>query len=226
MARKERHMFTTRRLLAGAALGLVFALAACGGSSTTTTAPASAAAAASERPSPAVQPPADSQAPAASEAPAASSEPSMPAISLAPGNAGDLEAMIPSTVGALKLQKTSFDGASIPMAGTPIDSSKLDPLLAKYGKTVADLRFAMGIGASGTTPTMVYALQLRGVPAAEFMSQIDSSATAAAKTTMGGKTVYTNSGGGISSVIYPKDDVVFIIVAGDTQAQAIVAALP
>jgi hypothetical protein len=214
-------MSTNRRLIAGA-LGLAFALAACGSSSTATTTPSSAAVASQ---SPAVQPPPDSQAPA-SEAPGATSAPSMPAISLAPGNAGDLEAMIPSSVGGLTLQKTSFDGASIPMSGTPIDNSKLDPLLAKYGKTVADLRFAMGIGASGTIPTMVYALQLRGVPATEFMGQIGSSADAAAKTTMGGKTVYTNSAGGISTVIYPKDDIVFMIIAGDSQAQTIVSALP
>jgi len=206
---------TDRRLLAGA-LGLAVLVAACGSSAATATP------AATQAPSQA----AATQPPAATPVPGDTTEPSMPAISLAPGNAGDLEAMIPSTVGGLTLQKTSFDGASIPLAGTPIDNTKLDPLLAKYGKSMADLRFAMGIGTSATGATMIYALQVRGVPATEFMNQVGSSADATNKLTIGGKTVYGESGSGMSSIVYPKGDVLFMVVASDKDAQAIVSALP
>jgi hypothetical protein len=206
---------TINRSGAAAILATLLLVGACGGSASQSPSQAPSAAA-SEAPTA-----------AATQAAAASTAPSMPAVSLAPGNAGDLEAMIPSTVGSITFQKTSFDGASIPLAGTPIDQTKLDPLLSKYGKSVADMRFAIGIGAGGsgaTLPTMVYALQIKGVPAKDFMSQVDSSSTSS--TTMGGKTVYNTSAGGMSSVLYPKDDVLFIIVGSDADAQSIVAALP
>ncbi len=204
---------TIHRSGAAAILAALLIVAACSGSASQ--APSAATSAAPSA--------------AASQAAVATTPPSQPAISLAPGNAGDLEAMIPSTVGSMTFQKTSFDGASIPLAGTPIDQTKLDPLLSKFGKSVADIRFAIGIGAGGsgaTLPTMVYALQIKGVPASDFMSQVDSSATSSDKTTMGGKTVYSTTAGGMSSVLYPKDDVLFIIVGSDADAQAIVAALP
>jgi hypothetical protein len=220
-------MTSDRRLLGGA-LGLALLVAACGGSAAATPSAASQAAAASQAPaaSAASQAPADSSSPADSQAAGSSSGPSMPAISLAPGNAGDLEAMIPSTVGSITFQKTSFDGASIPLSGTPFDNSKVDPVLSKYGKTVADLRFAMGISTSATGVTMVYALQLRGVPASEFMTALDSSTTSTDKITLGGKTVYGTTGAGMSSIMYPKDDVVFMVIASDKDVAAIVAALP
>jgi hypothetical protein len=208
-------MTSDRRLLGGA-LGLALLVAACGGSTATTSGASSAAS----------QAPAATSSPADSQAAGSSTAPSMPGISLAPGNAGDLEAMIPTTVGSITFQKTSFDGASIPLSGTPFDNSKVDPLLAKYGKSVADLRFAMGISTSATGVTMVYALQLKGVPASEFMTALDSSTSATDKITLGGKTVYGTTGTGMSSIIYPKDDVVFMVIASDADAAAIVAALP
>ena len=209
-------MTTDRRLLSGA-LGLALLVAACGGSAATTPSTSSAA---SSAPGASVA----SQAPAASQAPGTSA--TIPDISLAPGNAADLEAMIPSTVGTLTLQKTSFDGASIPLSGTPFNNSQLDPLLAKYHKSLADLRFAMGVAASGTGMTIVYALQLRGVPATEFMTGLDTGTSTSDQLSLSGKTVYGTTGAGMSSIIYPKDDVVFMVVASDKDAAAIVAALP
>ena len=196
-------MTTDRRVLAGA-LGLALLVAACGGSASATPTPAAST---------------------AGQAPGDSAVPSTPAINLPAGNAGDLEALIPTTVGTMTLQKTSFDLSTIPLAGMPFDNSKLSPLLAKYGKTAADVRMAMGIAASATGATEVIAIQLKGVPATEFMTQLGST-TAADQISLGGKTVYGSSGAGMSSIVYPHDDILFLVIAADADAATIVAALP
>ena len=220
-------MTTDRRLLAGA-LGFALLVAACGGSSTGTSAPA-ASSGGGQSAAPGTQAPAATQAPVDTQAPQDTSAPTMPAISLAPGSAGDLEAMIPATVGSITFQKSSFDGASIPLAGTPIDQANLDPLLAKYGKTIADIRFAIGIGTGGSTatvPTMVYALQIKGVPATEFMAEVAGGSDSGTAATVGGKTVTQTSVGGFSIVLYPKGDVLFMVSSSAADADAILAALP
>ena len=210
-------MTTDRRLL-GVAFGFALLVAACGGSSSS---PAATQAPASQ--APAELQAAMSEAP--SQAPAASTEPSMPDISLTPGGASALEGTLPASAGGVNFTKTSFDGASIPGAGMPFDSSNLDPTLSKYGKTIADVKFAIATSATGTP--MVYALQLQGVPATTFMTDAGIDTSGMTQTTIGGKSVWSESTAGMSQVIYPKDDVVYMILLGtDAQTQAILAALP
>ena len=204
---------TTDRRLVGAALGLALLVAACGGSSASPT--ASAAAQASQGTS------GNGQASAAPNV-------SFPDISLAPGAASDLEAMLPSNVGSVTFQKTSVDGSQIAGAGTPLDTSKMDPLLSKYGKSIADVRMAIATGSGGAVagmPDLIYAIQLTGVPASEWANQIDSTATG--KTiTVGGKQVMGDSQGGLTSVFYTKDDILFMVIASDKDAAGIVSQLP
>lgn len=213
-------MTTDRRLL-GTALGIALLVGACSSSSASPAATASAAA--SEAASQPAATEMATQAPADTSAPAAS----MPAISLAPGAAGDLESMLPSTVGDMTFQKTSIDGSQIPGAGSPIDTSKVDPLLSKFGKTIADVRLAIatGTGAAGGLPAMVYALQIKGVPATEFAQAIGADSTGNTMT-IGGKQVTGTSQGGMTTVYYPKDDIVFMVIAPDAIAQQVVAGLP
>jgi hypothetical protein len=206
-------MTLDRRLLGGV-LGLALLVAACGSSSATATPAAT----------PEASQPAPTEAP--TSAPADSSAPSMPDISLMPGNAGDLEAMLPSSVGGLTFTKTSMDGSKIPGAGTPIDTAQLDPIFSKYGKTLADVRFAVATSA-GSPPVMLYALQLKGVQATEFLDATGIDTSTMASSTIGGKSVYEEGAAGFSTIVYPKDDILFMILfASDTQAQAILAALP
>jgi len=200
------------------ALGLALIVSACSGSSAT---PSPSAAAS--------QAPAASQA-ATSQAPAGSSSgPSMPALSLTPGAASDLEAMLPTTVGKVTFQKTSIDGSQLAGAGTPLDTSQMDPLLSKYGKSIADVRMAIATGTGGGAfPDMVYAIQLKGVPASEWASQLDTNASSSSSPTMtvGGKQVVGTSTGGMTSVYYTKDDILFLVIAPDADAAAIVQGLP
>jgi hypothetical protein len=220
-------MITDRRLL-GAALGLALAVAACGGSSSSP----SSSPAASQEPAasqaPASEPP-PSEPPTVSEAPASeAAASSAPQLSLAPGSASDLEAMLPSTVNGVTFQKTSIDGSQIAGAGTPLDASKVDPLLSKFGKSIADVRLAYATGGTSTSgmPEMVYAIQIKGVPAAQWANEIDSTFTSGDTMTLGGKKVVGTSQGGFTTAYYTKDDVLFMIIAPDKDADAIASALP
>ena len=153
----------------------------------------------------------------------------MPALSLTPGAASDLEAMLPTTVGKVTFQKTSIDGSQLAGAGTPLDTSQMDPLLSKYGKSIADVRMAIATGTGGGAfPDMVYAIQLKGVPATEWASQLDTNASSSSSPTMtvGGKQVVGTSTGGMTSVYYTKDDILFLVIAPDADAAAIVQGLP
>jgi hypothetical protein len=202
------------------ALGLALALmlAACGGASTATSAPASQAAAATAgAPTEAAM----TDAPADTMAPVDTSGPD---ISLAPGAAGDLEAMLPSSIDGATFEKTSFDGAAIAGAGTPFDTSQIDPTLSQFGKSISDVKFALATSSAGSA---VYALQVKGVPAKDFMGALGLDTTGMTQATVGGKSVYQQAAGGMSSIIYPKDDIVFMLIAvGDTQASSILSALP
>jgi hypothetical protein len=222
-------MTIDRRLLAGG-LGLILAVAACGGSSTgssgATTAPAASAAAATSGPSVA----APTEAPVPTDVPAASSDTSTGvAPSLVPGAAADLEATLPDEAGGIKFQKTSFDGSSLGGAAMGIDAGSLAPLLAKYGKSVSDVRVAIAAPAnsSGTDTAMVIALQIKGIPADQLLGVTGTDASTLTKTTIGGKSVLSAGAGGFSVVVYPKDDVLYeVLLANPTVTEAIVQKLP
>ena len=97
-------MMTDRRLLGGA-LGFALLVAACGSSNASSSPSATADPSGSEAPS---------------ESPSAGANASGgPEISLSAGQAADLKAMLPSSIGSTQLQKSSFDGAQMPVSGLP-----------------------------------------------------------------------------------------------------------
>jgi hypothetical protein len=218
-------MTTHRRLLAGA-IGLSLVLAACGGSSTAssgtgaTTAPATAAPVATEAP-------VATDAPAATEAPAATDD---GGGGLPDGATNDLANLLPETVNGVAYQRAGFDGDQLgaygAMAG--IDMGELEPVLQQYGKTVNDLNVAVATPAGSTElGGMIMAMQLEGVPAAELMGATGMASSDMTKSTVGGKEVYTAGGGGFGVVVYPKDDVLFMLLLTDAAtSEAILSALP
>ena len=212
-------MTTDRRLIAGA-IGLALAVAACGGSTTAsgvpaaTTAPTGAPAATT----------APTDAPAATDSTSTGAQPS-----LVPGAASDLEAMLPSAAGGVTYQKSSFDGSSLGALGAGIDTTPLDPILKANGKTINDVRVAIAapVDSASTEAGMVVALQIRGLDASKFIQAMGSDVTTMTKTSVGGKDVYKATAGGMSAIVYPKNDVLFeVLLASDTVAESIVSQLP
>jgi hypothetical protein len=223
-------MPTSRRLLAGA-FGLALAVAACGGSSAASSAPAASS---SSGGSAATTAPAMTEAPAASDnaqpSDAAASDSSGGGVpSFAAGAASDLEAMLPDQAGGVTFTKLSFDGANMGMLSGSIDTTEIDPLLKKYGKTLADVSIAMATPAdsSATATGTLIAIRIKGVPAAEILGLTNTDLSSMTKTTIGGKDVYSEGGGGMNVIVYPKDDVLFeVVLTSDAVAKEVLAKLP
>lgn len=206
-------MVTDRRLLVGAA-GLALILAACGGASTATPAPATAAGSTPE-------PVATTN--AATPAPAETEEPD---VSLMPGAAGDLEALLPDQAGGLTFTKTSFDGSQLGIAGLGVDTGDLAPILEKYNKNVGDVRFAMATSTDSATPAIVMAFQLQGVPGTE-MQELMTGGSDLTPSTIAGKQVLTTGAGPMGGAFYSKDDVAYAVILATPEAlEEIIAALP
>ena len=214
-------MTVNRRALAGALAALLL-VAACGGSAT-------------QAPD-ATQAPEATQAPTATQAPEATQAPTateLPDVSLVPGAAGDLEAMLPSEAGGVKFQKTSFDGASIP-GGLPIGDSDMEKFLKDNGKGLGDVRVALATpaGSAATTAgTMVMAIQIKGIDSGKLAEWATGQfGDGTEKQSVGGKEVYGQVIPGVGGAFfYVKDDVVYYVVSMGGPAglaEAIVSKLP
>jgi len=207
-----------RRALA-CSLAVALLAAACAGGTAATPTPA-ASAQASEAPA--------SEAPA-SQAPASTDNGTGATVSLPPGTATELEAMLPATVGGVAFARTSFGGGLLP-ATIPVDSGELGTFLQANGKTLADVSMAM---ATPTDPTkagsFIMAFQVKGVDATKLATMLAGSGDSGLQTaTVGGKQVQQAGAAGFGFTLYVKGDVVFYILAlGDTSlVDGIVAALP
>ena len=215
-----------RRALA-VAIALSLLAAACGGGGAATPTP-TAAPQASQAAASADTSQSASEAPASQE-PAATDNGTVPNISLPPGTATELEAMLPSNVGGVAFAKTSFAGGVLP-ATIPVDSGELGTFLTANGKTLADVSLAM---ATPTDPSkagsFVMAFQVKGVDGTKLATVLAGSGDSGLQTaTVGGKQVQQAGVAGFGFTLYVKGDVVFYILAlGDTSlVDGIVAALP
>lgn len=209
-----------RRAL-GASLALALLVAACGGSSTASPSAAASQAAATDQTASSDQPASTDQAAATDNGGAQ--------VSLTPGSAPELEAMLPSTVNGIAFTKSSFGGGSIP-AGIPLGSDQLSQLLKDNGKTVSDFAWAMATPAdSASASTFVIAFQVKGVDGNKIADALGAASGGGMQTaTVGGKQVKREGAAGMGAVLYIKNDVVFYIldIGNATLTDAIVAALP
>lgn len=203
---------------AAVALAALLLVAACGGAATSapggTTAPATVPPAATVAPTLA---PAETPAAAATDAPSG------------PGAAADLEALLPGEVNGITFQKASFDGATIP-GGIPIGGGEDELLkfLEANGKSIKDLRVAIASPVEAEAGgSLVMALQVEGLPSDKLMEFVAADMQDQ-RTTVAGKEVYGTAMGGFGAYVYPKDDVVFYVLAmgGESLAEDILAQLP
>ena len=209
-----------RRLLAGV-FSIVLGVAACGGTAATAT-----PAAPSETTPPAASAPAEASA-APTEQPAATDD---NGSNGGPGSASELEAMLPDEAGGVTFTKGSFDGAAIAGLGF-LDTGELDPILTANGKSLSDVRMAVATpaDASGGASTIIFALQVRGLPTDQLleMGGVASSGADLQTVTISGKQVQRGGVPGFMVYAYAKDDTLFeILFATDTVAEAVIAQLP
>jgi hypothetical protein len=198
----------------GGALAAILLVAACGGSATPAPSAAANAAATEE---------------AATEQPAATDNGSGPGVSLSPGSAPELEAMLPSSVNGVAFDRTSFGGSAWPV-GIPIGSDDLSKFLQQNGKTLADVSIAMATPTdTSKAGTFVMAFQVKGVDGTKLAQTLGAtSGSDLTSATVGGKQVLQAGIPGMGVILYVKGDVVFYVLAlGDASlTDAIVAALP
>jgi len=192
--------------------GLAILIAACGNGAATT-APATQGAATQ---APATQVPSTAVAGGPSTDPLASFH-----------GAQDLEALLPDAIAGVPVIKASVTGTDF--MSTLGGSEELGSALTALGKTPADLSVAFGSAGTGT----IFAFQVNGVPGAQILSALfaaQSEGSTVTDVTLGGKSVkkVIASGETTASYIYSAGDVVFVTLAGITDAQLndLFAALP
>jgi hypothetical protein len=218
-------MTIDRRLVAGA-MGLAILLAACGG---TAASPGATGGASSPEPAaPATSEPTAAPTEAATDE--ATEEPTDQGGIGLPGGLNDLASVLPEAANGVTFERAGFNGDQLGLYGAALgglDDSDLDPILREHGKTIADVNFAIASATGGEVPTSIYALQIEGVEAADWMGAANLDTSSVSPTTVGGKTVFAQGGGGFNIWVYPTGDTVFVVLLGDeATAEAILSQLP
>ncbi len=161
-----------------------------------------------------------SAAPAASTAPAASA--ALPSFSL-PNQDTNLEALLPSTFGGVKLTKFSMKGADFLGQSSNAD---LANELSNLGITAADVSVAVAADPSGTSNLGFLAIRFAGADSSKLLQVFQAAAQASGQKTssvnLGGKDVLktTDSAGGTSSYFYVKNDTILGVTAPDDATAA------
>lgn len=187
--------------------------------------------------SPAPSPPPSGAAPSAPPASAAPVSPSPggssgPIPPLSAGGAEDLVALLPAEVNGVTLLRGGYDFGNWPdLLPIDIDETEVDTFLKDHGKSLRDVRFAIGyaIGTTGAPyVTAVEALQVEGIDPEAFRAwAVEQFASGAEQHTVAGKQVYGWRGPGVAPWLYVKGDIAFLVLGPNEQiVEEILAALP
>jgi hypothetical protein len=224
----DNAMTQHRRVLAGA-IGLAILLAACGGSgSNGSGGDATGAPAATDAPA-ATQDAGGGEATEEPEAPEATEE--AVEATTDPSAINDLASILPEEANGVKYERTGFDGDQLGVMGAAagLDGEAFGKVLKDKGKSLNDVNFAIAAPAGGDTMAggMIYAIQVEGLPATEWIDEMGAGMDTSEASTIGGKQVYGEAAGSFGAFIYPKDDTVFMLIFVDeTTAAAILEQLP
>lgn len=157
-----------------------------------------------------------------------------PGPSFTQGAVADLEAIIPSKVGDLTMQKQSMKGSEF------LTSSSSSPEAVKFvhdlGVSPADISIAIGSGVSADYKQTVFAFVIRanGADSGKLVSAFKTASAAGnssplqwASATVAGKSVETASSSGAANYIYAKGDVmIWLIATTPTLAEQFISQLP
>jgi len=221
-------MIDNRRLLAGA-LGLTLILAACGGSGSTgsnggtdaTEAPAAtqdAGGEATEAPEPTGMPAEETEAPGEE-------------VTEDPSAVTGLAATLPEKIKGVTMQRMGFDGDQFGMFGAAagLSDEDLGKILKDNGKTLNDFNLAIATPAdsSASLSAMIYAMQIEGVPAEKWASDMASDFDLSKSITVGGKKVFGDLSTPFGVIVYPTGDTLYMLLLVDqATAEDVLSQLP
>jgi hypothetical protein len=220
-----------RRLLAGA-IGIVVLLAACGGSGSTGSGSSASAPAATEGPAATQDGGEATEAPEPTDEPVEATEEPEAETTTDPSAVNDLASMLPEEVNGVKYERVGFDGDQLGVmgAGAGLNSEEFGKILASKGKSLNDVNFAIATPAGSSSSGMggmIYAIEVEGLPASEWIEGMGSGLDTGKTSTIGGKQVYGEATGSFGAFVYPKDDTVFMMIFVDEKtAAAILEQLP
>jgi hypothetical protein len=128
-----------------------------------------------------------------------------------------LEALLPATIGGHRLQRGSADGAVV-LSGSNAFSQVLKGILARAGKSPAELTFANAQDPTGALQVEVGAFRVRGLDARALRDALvrstrpNAPGLAVSRAAVGGRrvtrVVYP---GGSTLYLYPHGDVVYYV---------------
>jgi hypothetical protein len=163
----------------------------------------------------------------------------VPTLTSAPSFAGDLEleAMFPTEVGGEAVTVTSVGGRDLAAQSQPEQVELFNQALAQQGKTIDDVSLAR----ASTSVASIVALRVRGADATALADGLISvlfsmvSDPQQTRITVAGKEVIRITSGPLPSaddptqarqVVYPSDDVLWVIAAAEPELSEILGKLP
>lgn len=151
---------------------------------------------------------------------AASSAAALPSLNL-PSNAKELEALLPDSLGGVKLVKASYKGSDF--LNSANSSEEFKTWLTSVGKSLDDVSAAFGFAASGTSGSAIFAFRVQGVDNGKLIDAFKTSEAQSNSTmswtsaNIGGKNVQKAQDSSTSSTVYlyGTADLLFFISTND-----------
>jgi hypothetical protein len=165
--------------------------------------------------------PTPSPTPAPTPTTAASASGALPSFEL-PSNAKELEALLPDTLGGVKLTKASYKGSDF--VNSTQSNEEFKTWLNSVGKSLNDVSAAFGFAASGTSGSAIFAFRVQGVDNSKlidaFKTSMDTSSTMTwTSANVGGKNVQKSEDPDTKTAIYlyGNADLLFFVTTNDAK---------
>jgi hypothetical protein len=163
---------------------------------------------------------------------AAASSNALPSLNL-PSNAKELEALLPDSLGGVKLVKASYKGSDF--LNSANSNEEFKTWLTSVGKSLDDVSAAFGFAASGTSGSAIFAFRVNGVDNAKLIDAFKTSEAQSNSTmtwssaNVGGKNVQKAQDSSTNSTVYlyGTNDLLFFVSTNDPAvAQEALSHLP